>query len=113
LDAIPSAIEHFIYDAQTVTHLDAGIWQDAGNISLWGKAQARVNQEILLDLSRADEPLSEEAILDAPDVDTRRTALINLERFHFIHQPEPGYYALRYGLLRIWLRRRKLGLEGN
>jgi photosystem II stability/assembly factor-like uncharacterized protein len=113
LGLIPSAIEHFIYDDQTVTHLDAGIWQDAGNISLWGKAQAQVNQEILLDLSRADEPLSEEAILDAPDVDTRRTALINLERFHFIHQPEPGYYALRYGLLRIWLRRRKLGLEGN
>jgi hypothetical protein len=110
-DAIPAAVRDFIDDEQTVTHLDAGIWQDAGNAALWGEAQARINQAITLDLARADEPLSEESLLDAPDADARRTALINLDRFHFIHQPEPGYYALCYGLLRIWLRRRKLGLE--
>jgi hypothetical protein len=53
----------------------------------------------------------QDQLLDSPDADLRRTALINLERFHFIHQSEPGACALRYGLLRTWLRRRKLGLE--
>ncbi|MDY7075917.1 MAG: NUDIX domain-containing protein [Chloroflexota bacterium] len=108
---IPAGVERFIYDEQTVTHLDAGIWQDAGNPALWGEVQAQVNQALLLELARADEPVSQDALLDSPDADLRRTALINLERFHFIHQPEPGVYALRYGLLRTWLRRRKLGLE--
>ena len=110
-DAIAAAIEHFIYDEQTVTHLDAGIWQDAGNQTLWGAEQAPVNQAILLDIARANEPLSKETLLDTSEADSRRTALINLERYHFIHQPEPGYYALCFGLLRIWLRRRKLGLK--
>ena len=109
--AIPAAVEHFIYDEQTVTHLDAGIWQDAGNPALWGEEQAKINQAILLELARADGSALRDRLLDSPDADLRRTALINLERFHFIHQPEPGAYALRYGLLRTWLRRRKLGLE--
>ncbi|MCD4738209.1 MAG: hypothetical protein K8R89_02990 [Anaerolineae bacterium] len=109
--AIPAAVEHFIYDEQTVTHLDAGIWQDAGNPALWGEEQAQINQALLLELARADGPVPQDRLLDSPNADLRRTALINLERFHFIHQPEPGAYALRYGLLRTWLRRRKLGLE--
>jgi len=110
-DAISPAVEHFIYDDQTVTHLDAGIWQDAGNPALWREAQAQVNQVLLLELARADDPVPQDDLLDNSDADLRRTALINLERFHFIHQPEPGVYSLRYGLLRTWLRRRKLGLE--
>ena len=110
-DAIHAVIEHFIYDAQTVTHLDAGIWQDAGNVALWGEAQAKVNQAILLELARAEEPMTTEELLATANADARRTALINLERFHFIYQSEPDHYALRYGLLRIWLRRRKLGLK--
>jgi hypothetical protein len=108
---IPTGVDHFIYDEQTVAHLDAGIWQDAGNPVLWGEAQAQVNRVLLLELARADSPVPQDALLDTPDADLRRTALINLERFHFIHQPEPGHYALCYGLLRTWLRRRKLGLE--
>jgi hypothetical protein len=111
--AIPAAVEQFIYDEQKVTHLDAGIWQDARNISLWGKTQADINQTILLELAEANDPLSKNDLLNGENVASRHTALINLERFHFIHQLEPGYYALRYGLLRIWLRRRKLGLEGS
>lgn len=111
--AIPAAIEHFIYDEQTTTNLDAGIWQDAGNVALWGETQSQVNQAMLLDLAQANEPLIRESLLAAPDADARRTALINLERFHFIYQPEPGFYALQYGLLRIWLRRRRLGLESG
>jgi photosystem II stability/assembly factor-like uncharacterized protein len=107
---VPAAVEHFIYDEQTVTHLDAGIWQDAGNPALWGEDQAQINQALLLELARADSPVPQDGLLDRPDADLRRTALINLERFHFIHQPEPGTYVLRYGLLRTWLRRRKLGL---
>ena len=109
--AIPAAVEHFIYDEQTVTHLDAGIWQDAGNPALWGEEQAQINQALLLELARADGPTPQDRLLDSPNADLRRTALINLERFHFIHQSEPGVYALRYGLLRTWLRRRQLGLE--
>ena len=108
---IPIGVEQFIYDEQTVTHLNAGIWQDAGNPVLWGEDQAQINQELLLELARADGPIPRDGLLDSPDADLRHTALINLERFHFIHQPEPRVYALRYGLLRTWLRRRKLRLE--
>jgi hypothetical protein len=112
-DEISLAVDHFIYDMQTVRYLEEGIWKDAGNISLWGEKQAKVNQEILLELARADEPLTKDALLEATGADIRRASLISLERFHFVHQPDPGHYALRYGLLRIWLRRRKLGLEGS
>jgi hypothetical protein len=111
IGAIRPAVERFIYDDQTVAHLDDGIWQEAGNPALWGEVQAEVNQALLLELARADDPVSQSDLLSAPDADLRRTALINLERFHFIHQPEPEFYVLRYGLLRTWLRRRKLGLE--
>ncbi len=111
VDAFPAAVEHFIYDIQTVTHLDAGIWQDAGNAALWGEAQAQANQAILLALAQAEEPLSKEVLLNAPDADVRRAALIDLERFHFICPVESGAYTLRYGLFRTWLRRRRLGLE--
>ncbi len=109
--ALPAAIERFLYDRQTITHLDDGIWLDAGNPALWGQAQATINQALLLQLAQADDPLPTATLLDAPDAGLRRTALIDLERFHFVHQPRPGEYALCYGLLRTWLRRRKLGLE--
>lgn len=110
-DIIPTIVKNFIQDNRTVAHLDEGIWQTAGAVELWGKEQAQVNQHILLDLARADEPLPEGIVLEGPSADERQTALIDLERFHFIHQPETGYYTIRYGLLHTWLRRRKLMLE--
>jgi hypothetical protein len=110
-DEIFPGVRQFIYDDLTVTHLDAGIWQDAGNTALWGVANARVNQSLLLDLARADGPVPQDDILSGPDADARQTALINMERFHIVYQPEPGIYAIRFGLLRTWLRQRKLGLE--
>ncbi|MCP4516158.1 MAG: hypothetical protein GY824_13145 [Delftia sp.] len=106
---IPPGVERFIYDEQTVAHLDAGLWQDAGNPALWEAAQA--NQALLLDLARAGGPLPQADLLAGPDADARRVALINLERYHFVHQAEPGAFAIRFGLLRTWLCRRKLGLE--
>jgi hypothetical protein len=108
---IPPGVRQFIYDDLTVTHLDQGVWRDAGNVALWGEANAHVNQSLLLDLARADGPVTQDDLLSGPDADARQTALINLERFHIIHQPEPGVYAIRFGLLRTWLRWRKLGLK--
>jgi ligand-binding sensor domain-containing protein/tetratricopeptide (TPR) repeat protein len=110
-DEIPSGVRQFIYDDLTVTHLDAGIWRDAGSAALWGAANARVNQSLLLDLACAHGPVSQDDILSGPDSDARQTALINMERSHIVYQPQPGAYAIRFGLLRTWLRQRKLGLE--
>lgn len=64
---ITAGIKRFIYDEQTVTHLDALIWQDAGNIALWGAEQAALNKSLLRELARADGPLPEARLLDAPD----------------------------------------------
>lgn len=108
---LSAAIEQFIYDEQTSVHLDAGIWQDAGNPALWGTEAPSVNQALLLDIARGGGPVLQAELLQGPDADMRLAALFNLERFHFIYQPEPRVYALRFGLLRTWLRRRKLGLE--
>ncbi len=113
LEEIPSAVKEFIYDETTITHLDEGIWQDAGNVSLWGPINANANQSLLLRLATDDVPLTESEILNGPELDARQTSLINLERFHVIYKPEPGCYAIRFGLLNLWLRRRKLGLGGE
>ena len=110
-DEVEQAAERFIYDEETVYHLKENLWRDAGNSALWGEEQAKVNHALLLTLARADGPLPQERLLDGPDTDQRREALFRLERFHLIYQPESGVYALQYGLLRRWLRRRKLGLE--
>lgn len=107
---IPLAAERFIYDDATAQHLDEGIWQDVGNEKLWGVENAKLNQTILLELARAGEPQSIEIILNG-GTDTRQSALINLEKFQVIYQPEPGAYAIRFGLLQKWLRRRVLGLS--
>jgi hypothetical protein len=105
-------LQRFIYDGPTATHLDAGIWQDIGNAALWGAAQAQANQAILFDLARANDSVTQKDLLSGPDADIRQTALIDLEeRFHIIYQPEPDAYAIRFGLLRAWLRQRKLGLK--
>jgi hypothetical protein len=88
IKAIPIAVEHFIYDEKNHHTLDASIWEDAGKVALWGEMQAHVNQAILLDIARANEPLTRENLLATSEADARRTALINLERFHFIYQPE-------------------------
>ncbi len=111
LDEVRQAAERFIYDGETAYHLEQNLWRDAGNPTLWGEKQARINHLLLLELARAEQPLSKAHLLDGPQADLRREALLRLERFHLIHQPEPGIYALRYGLLRAWLRRRRLGLE--
>ena len=110
-DEVEQAAERFIYDEKTARLLVENFWRDAKDPTLWGEEQAQVNRALLLTLARADGPLPQERLLDGPDTDQRREALFRLERFHFIHQPELGVYALRYGLLRRWLRRRKLGLE--
>ena len=109
---IPPCTEDFIYsDDKYVPHLDAGIWRDAGNPTLWGEVGGRINQILLLELARAREPIPRNRLQGGPDSDARRAALIGLERFQFIYQPEPDTFAIRFGLLREWLRRRKLGLE--
>lgn len=108
---IPASVHQFIYDDITVTHLDAGIWQDVGNASLWGSDNARVNQEILLELARAGNPVKMLDITSGPNSDARQATLFNLERFQVIFQPEPDTFAIRFGLLQKWLRQRKLGLQ--
>jgi hypothetical protein len=109
---IPAGVHQFIYDDMTVSYLDAGIWQDAGNPILWDgdKTKAEANQALLLDLATADNPVPKTDLLAGRDP-SRQTALINMERFHIIHQPQPDKYTIRFGLLRSWLRQRKLGLE--
>lgn len=111
IDEVPAGVRQFIYDDATVAHLDNGLWQEAGNASLWGQLAAKTNQAILIDLARAGAPLDQTELLKGSNVDARQTALINLERYHLIYQPQPGHYALQFGLLQAWLRRRKLGLE--
>ena len=103
--------QRFIYDDSTASRL-VRIWQDAGNNELWGAASAEANHSLLLDLARAGHPVPEHDLLNHPDADAdaRQVALINLERYHMIHQPQTGRYAIRFGLLENWLRRRKLGL---
>jgi ligand-binding sensor domain-containing protein len=109
---IPAGVRQFIFDDASVTHLDNGLWQEAGNAALWGsQVMANTNQALLRDLARADGAVPQAELLAAREADARQTALINLERYHLICQPEPDHYALQFGLLREWLRRRKLGLE--
>jgi hypothetical protein len=109
---IPAGVRQFIFDDASVTHLDNGLWQEAGNTALWGsQLMAGTNQALLRDLARADGAVPQAELLATRDADARQTALINLERYHLICQPEPDYYVLQFGLLREWLRRRKLGLE--
>jgi hypothetical protein len=50
-------------------------------------------------------------LLNRPDRDLRRRAILGMRDFHIIHEPEPGYYAIRCLLFCEWLRRRKLHLE--
>jgi hypothetical protein len=112
IEAIPATTHRFVRDNDlALPLLDAGIWQEAGKAVLWGEVQAQCNQHILLELAQADNPLTEQVLLAGSDKKRRETALIDLEHVHFIYQPDPGYYALRYGLLRTWLRDDKLGLE--
>lgn len=106
---IPQAVQQFIYDNATLTHLDHGLWQEAGNPTLWGEPGAQTNQIILLDIAGAETPPARSDLLHGPNADARRAALLNLERYHYIYQPEPGRYAIQFGLLREWLRKRKLG----
>lgn len=103
------AAQRFIYDDSTASRLRA-IWQDLGNEELWGVASAKENHVLLLDLARAGHPVRENDLLDHANANARRVVLINLERYHIIHQPQTGRYAIRFGLLKNWLRRRKLGL---
>lgn len=107
---IDIAAHHFIYSDQTVPYLDAGIWQDAGNTHLWSSPeQAQENQNVLLELARADGLVSTEHLL-SPNPTIRRESLIGLTNYGIIHDPEPGLYTIKFGLLRQWLRHRKLGL---
>ena len=107
---VVNTAQRFIYDDSTVSRL-VRIWQDAGNEELWGAASAKANQSILLSLARVGDLVPSDDLLNHPDTDAHRAALINLERFHFIYQPQIGKYAIRFGLLEKWLRWRKLGLE--
>lgn len=111
LEELPPAVKEFIYDEAMVTQLDDGIWKDAGNVNLWGDVKAAANQSLLLDIANKNIPLSEGELLSGTDADIKQVSLINLERFHIVYCPEPGFYAARFGLLHRWLRRRKLGLE--
>lgn len=107
---INGAVHHFIYSDQTVPYLDAGIWQDAGNVHLWSSPeQAEENQNVLLELAKADGLLSTEDLL-SPNPVVRRESIIGLTSYGIIYDPEPGLYAIKFGLLREWLRHRKLGL---
>jgi hypothetical protein len=109
-DEIDGAVHHFIYSDQTVPYLDAGIWQDAGNAHLWSSPeQAEENQSVLLELAKADGLLSTEDLL-SPNPAVRRESIIGLTNYGIIYDPEPGLYAIKFGLLREWLRHRKLGL---
>ena len=107
---LPAGVQRFIHDEATVAHLDAGIWRDVGSPTLWGEL-ATLNQELLLQLAAAPGPLSEHELLAGPEPNARRSALINLEHFHLINRPRPEQIVIRFGLLRAWLRQRRLGLE--
>ena len=107
---VDQTVQRFIYDESTEIRL-VRLWQEAGNEKLWGAAKAKVNQSVLLDLASAGAPMAYNELLDAPDASARRVALINLERFHFVYQPQLGKYAIRFGLLEKWLRWLELGLE--
>jgi tetratricopeptide (TPR) repeat protein len=108
---LPLGIEKYVFMEDYTTDLDGGLWQDAGKVALWGEDGARENQRLLLRLAAAQAPLPEDVVLEGADREVGKTALFNLEQFHFINQPAPGSYAIRFGLLRRWLRNRKLGLE--
>ncbi|MGB0383453.1 MAG: CHAT domain-containing protein [Ardenticatenaceae bacterium] len=107
---VDNTVKRFIDDESTEIRL-ARIWQEAGNEKVWGAAKAEINQSVLLDLARADGSVAYDDLLDGPKRKARRTALINLERFHFVYQPQLGRYAIRFGLLEKWLRWLELGLD--
>jgi tetratricopeptide (TPR) repeat protein len=108
---IAPCVDYFILNEETVTHVDAGIWRDAGNEALWSEAGGRINQSLLLDLARAGESLPREELLGGVNRNARLNALINLERIHIVYNPTPDTCAIKFGLLQEWLRRRKLGME--
>lgn len=108
---IPNVIHQFMYDATLSRHIDAGIWEDVGKEAMWGTAGALANKALLLELARADSPVERDDIIRGADADEKQDALFNLERFHIINQVKPETYAIRFGLLHKWLRKRMLGLE--
>lgn len=109
---IPATVQRFINDPATGDKLlDQGIWQDAGNAALWDVEGAQANHSLLKDLARADGPMPRDQLIEHQDAKTRRTALLNLERFHIIYQPQPDMIAIRFALLRTWLRQHELELE--
>ena len=74
-DDLTPAVHQFIYDDETVTRLDAGIWQEAGNKALWGAEAAMINQEIILEIASASKPVSIKELLSTSDAVLRQAAL--------------------------------------
>lgn len=110
MDEIKPAVHHFIYNDKTVHHLDAGIWQDAGNEHLWGgQEQAQENQTILTEIARENGRVPKAKILEQNRA-LRQELLIGLKNYGILSEPEPDLYIITFGLLREWLRYRKLGL---
>jgi hypothetical protein len=112
LGEIGPVVNELLIDPKFDYQLEEGFWNDAANEHLWdGPEYAQANQAILLEMAQAGQPLHETTLLNRPDRDLRRRAILGMRDFHIIHEPEPGYYAIRCLLFCEWLRRRKLHLE--
>ena len=117
--AMQQAAERFLFDPKYASFVNAvGLWGEVTSIKLWGEQVARANQDVLFILAQSIDPVAESVLVSGSDQVTLRSALFSLHELSIIHPVEDSsnssepYYVISFGLLRAWIRRIRLGLEG-
>jgi hypothetical protein len=119
LPEVEDAVETFLFDARYAAAInETGLWGELTRGPLWNEKASLANEAVLRVLSRADGPVTEQALGAESEPAAGRAALAALEQLCVIRRveedtaPRRRSYELSFGLFRAWIRRVLLGLEG-
>jgi hypothetical protein len=95
-------IDNFFEDEFIRDYLKA-MWDDIQRHELWFSYNPEYNRQLLTELAKSVEPISEDKLIEKDASHERRKAMNNLSSYHIIRKKEPQSFEIGFQLFKQWI----------